>query len=63
MTPLDTRVPPIPAGTLCRLGSLVVRAYARIWPGELWDGRYRIHHALLGWMPMATRDQLEVLHG
>lgn len=63
----DTRVPPIPAGTLCRFGALTVRAYAQIRVGEVWDGTYEIH--LTGQRPSpasrsyATREQLEVIHG
>lgn len=56
------RVPPIPAGTLCRFGGLVVRAYADIRVGEEWDGRYTVKldgerksHGV------ATREQLEVI--
>lgn len=62
MTPPDTRVAPLPAGTLCTLDGREVRAYARIWPGQLWDGKYHcIDRARR--TTCATRDQLEVLHG
>jgi hypothetical protein len=62
-----TRVPPIPAGTLCRFGALIVRAYAAIRVGETWDGTYEVY--LTGERPssasrsVATREQLEVIHG
>lgn len=62
MTATDTRVPPIPAGTLCRFGARVVRAYATIQVGRLWDGTYRIHERDGGWVPgTVTREQLEVI--
>lgn len=58
---------PLPAGTICRLGSLVVRAYATIRPGEAWDGTYECY--LTGERPSpasrttATREQLDVIGG
>lgn len=57
----DTRVPPIPAGTICTLGGEQVRAYANIWPGESWDGRYRCIEVDRRWSCLATREQLEVI--
>lgn len=67
MTAADTRTPPIPAGTLCKIkGGLhngdMVRVYATIQVGASWDGIYRCHVPLGGWLPgVATRDQLEVI--
>lgn len=63
----DTRVPPIPAGTLCRFGALTVRAYAEIRVGEPWDGTYAVYLTGERQSPasrsVATREQLEVIHG
>lgn len=67
MTATDSRVPPIPAGTLCRFGALTVRAYANIRVGEEWDGTYTVY--LTGERPSsasrstATREQLQVIGG
>ena len=54
----DTRVPPIPAGTLCQLGAEPVRVYARIHPGTLWDGRYLCVPVGQRSGTYATREQL-----
>lgn len=54
---------PIPAGTLCHYDGVVVRVYATVWTGEIWDGRYRC--VLPGgrrWV-FATREQLEPIGG
>lgn len=59
----DTRVPPIPAGTLCRLDGATVRAYANIWPGEVWDGKYRVIERDRKWSSLATREQLQPIGG
>lgn len=62
MIAADARIPPIPAGALCRFGALTVRAYANIQVGEEWDGTYTVKldgerksHGV------ATREQLEVI--
>lgn len=38
----DTRVPPLPAGTLCTYRGAVVRAYFRAWDETL-DERYDVY--------------------
>jgi hypothetical protein len=58
----DTRVPPIPSGTLCHYHGVVVRAYATVWPGEVWYGGYKV--VLPGnrrWV-YAQREELEVVN-
>lgn len=60
----DTRVPPLAPGTLCTLDGAVVRVYARIWPGELWDGKYDCRPVgRTEPRRFATREQLEVCRG
>ena len=58
---------PIPAGTLCTLsgsdGLHLVRAYATIWPGVLWDGTYRCIDRDRRWSRITTREQLRVIGG
>lgn len=64
MTPPDVvRVPPLLAGTLCTLDGATVRAYANIWPGEDWDGRYRCIEIDRQWSTLATRCQLTEIGG
>lgn len=59
----DTRVPPLAPGTVCLLDGQRVRAYANIWPGEAWDGRYRCIEVDRKWSCLAKREQLEVCRG
>lgn len=67
MTAADARIPPLPAGTLCRKGAIAVRVYARIRVGEVWDGTYDCY--LTGERPSpashttATREQLDAIGG
>lgn len=67
MTATDARVPPLPAGTLCRFGALTVRAYADIRVGEEWDGRYTVYltgeQKSSASQSTATREQLQVIGG
>lgn len=67
MTATDARVPPIPAGTLCRFGALTVRAYANIRVGEEWDGTYTVYltgeRQSSASRSTATREQLQVIGG
>ena len=61
---LDTRVPPIPAGTLCRFGALTVRAYLRQWdsdPTERYDVYLTGERQSAASRSSATREQLEVI--
>ena len=52
---------PLPAGTLCHLGSLTVRAYAQIWPGRAWEDDYECRVVDSPARTFATRDQLDVI--
>lgn len=58
---------PLPAGTLCRLGALTVRAYATIRTGVEWDGTYECFLTGEPKSPasrtVATRDRLEPIGG